>query len=192
MKKILLVLIMFCQLVFAQNLEEELNKNITVNFKNTPMSVVLKIMSANYSFNYVMTQVGGEKITVRITNTPLKNALNSILLPLGYHYFTQDNLVIIKKIEDTHSNELGVFIYKCKYRNNKELIKIISSSLSPLGTISDYEEKAATSKGMSKRNNLLIVKDIEYKINSIKKILEQYDIPVKQLLIEVKLVERTL
>ena len=192
MKKILLVLLISCQLVFSQNLEDELNKNVSVNFKSTPMTVVLKIMSSNYGFNYVMSQVGGEKVTVSITNVPLKNALNSMLLPLGYHYFVQDGLVIIKKIENTHSGELGVFIYKCKYRDNKQLIKMVSSSLSPVGSIAEYEEKSSTSKEMNQRSNLLIVKDIQYRIDKIKEILEEYDKPVQQLLIEVKLVERVL
>ncbi len=190
MKKIVVIAVLLFNMLFAQGVDEALNRSVTLSYKDTPLSVVFKIMSKTYKFDYVITQVGTERVSVNITNIPLKDALNAILLPLGYHYFVQNDLVIIKKIEDTASGELQTFVYKCKYKSADYLRSIIVSALSPSGQVGELESKKTTANKQFSRKQILVIKDVGFKIAEVKQILEQLDVKEKQILIEVKLVER--
>ena len=192
MKKHLIIfcLVFIAQLGLSQDLEKQLDQKVTVSYKNTPINVIFKIMSTSYNFNYVITQVGDERVTVNITNAPLKEALNAILLPLGYHYFIQDNMVIIKKIEDSASSELNTYVYKCKYKSAEKMIEVVKQALSPAGLVITPEGESQDKERISPRISLLVIKDVDYKIDEILKILEVIDIKEPQILIEIKLVER--
>jgi type IV pilus assembly protein PilQ len=187
------------QMVFAQGIESQLNRPVTLSYNETPLNVLLRIMAKNYNFNYVISDVGTERVSVKVVNVPLKQALNAILLPIGYHYFVQDSIIVIKQIAASPSDELESFVYICKHRSADYLLGYISPMLSEQGKVVEMGEVKKGEQDQQFRqltlkpnHQVLLIRDIHNRIRDIQKLLQKVDIPVQQIAIEVKLVERLL
>ena len=60
----------------------------------------------------------GQKITANLENVSVKAALDVILKPNGYSYFTQENIIIVKGADNQIKRELETLILKLKYINS--------------------------------------------------------------------------
>ncbi|GAB4170453.1 MAG: hypothetical protein Kow00108_04550 [Calditrichia bacterium] len=195
--KFIILVVLFWNLLFGQGLEDKLARPVTLSYKDTPIHLLFRIMSKNYDFNYVISDIGDERVTVNVINVPLRQALNAILLPLGYHYFEQDSVLVIKSIGKSPSNELQSFVYRCKYKTANYLLNYIRPLLSENGSLIELGEidKVAQDEtlGLTKiqaRTQMLLIRDIDNRIQDVIRVLNEIDKPEKQILIEVKLIER--
>lgn len=184
-------------LSFGQGLQESLNRPVTLNYTDTPIKILFRIMSKSYNFNYVIGDLGEERVTINMVNTPLRDALNAILLPFGYHYFVQDSILVIKSISKSPTSELASFVYQCRYKSANYLSEYIRPALSENGQIVELKEVQKVQEDNKPKDvqlkpmeQMLLVRDIPARIHEIDQLLKKLDVPSRQILIEVKLIER--
>jgi type IV pilus assembly protein PilQ len=163
-------------------LEQRMQKKISVDFRNTPIEDVLRIMADQADIDIVKSPTVTGNVTATLTNVPLEEALNNILAAHGYGYVTGQNMIRIAPLaEITEKSEmLTSRIYRITYANVEDVEKALKKFLSPRGSLS-------SNPGTSN----IIVTDTESKIKAIDTFIEEIDRITPQILVEARIYDIT-
>ncbi len=148
-----------------QKAEKRIQKRISVEFKNTPIEDVIRILADQADIDIIKSPaVTGTRVTVRITDVPLEEALNNILAAYGYSYVLSGNTIrVITAAEKTERPEiLQTKTYEIVYADVREVIKALDKFKSKQGTVASIE-------------NTIIVMDTESKIENITALIKKVD-----------------
>jgi len=163
-------------------LEQQMRKRISVNFSNTPIDDVLRIIADQANMNIIKSPKVVGDVTATLTDVPLEEVLNNILTSHGYGYVVDKNMIRVAPIEDiaTVDEMLTSRIYRIYYADVTEVEKALSKFISQRGSLSS---SPATSN--------IIVTDTETKIKAIDKFIEEIDRITPQILVEVRIYDIT-
>lgn len=165
---------------------------ISIDFQDISVREVTRILSKYTDFNLVTTDSVQGNITISLENVPFEHALDIILQSKGLGKKIVDNIIYIApsseilKIEEdklearnkiANLAELKSQFFQIKYAKADAMNKIVEALISERGRII-----------IDERTNTLIVKDIEDNIEQIDKTIKKLDIPVRQVLIEARIV----
>jgi len=164
------------------SLEQRMQKKISVDFRNTPIEDVIRIMADQADIDIVKSPTVTGNVTATLTNIPLEEALNNILAAHGYGYVTSQNLIRIAPLtEISEKNEmLTNRIYRITYARAEEVEKALKKFLSPRGSLS-------SNPGTSN----IIVTDTESKIKAIDTFIKEIDRITPQILVEARIYDIT-
>ncbi|MBF0595305.1 MAG: hypothetical protein HQL22_10110, partial [Candidatus Omnitrophica bacterium] len=169
----------------------EYSKRITIDLKDAGLKDILKIFSKQMGANFIFEKnVPDDKITVLLNDVPVEQALKKVLAScdLTFTYDRDMNLITIKTIDkekDAASN-LITRVYPLKYAS------LDSSKVRPGGTFSASLQMALSPKGKiadESRTNSIIVTDVKEQFPEIERMLAKLDVPVRQVLIQVELLD---
>ncbi|NOX88120.1 MAG: hypothetical protein GXO77_03775 [Calditrichaeota bacterium] len=186
--QIFLILVISASFSRAGDIDRILEQRVSPTFLGVKLNDALRLFAQQNHFNYVFTGNGKEIINIRLTNIPLKSALEYMLKPNGYHYIIKGDVMIIKPLKQNMYGELVTQIYHLQYVDALKIKNTITTFLSPKGKI----EVLLTDRQGDKdedRSNILIVSDLKENLEIINKIIEKLDQPSKQIQIEVRLIE---
>ncbi len=174
------LIIFFVFLIFVNfSYAMDLNKSISLNFKNAEIKDVITAIAKEANINIVIANNISGTVSIYLDNVTLKNALKNITKSNGLSYSIEDDLIYIDKSDAIKSKEdTENYFYKPVNIDIGELAGILKNYLSESGKI--VEDKSG---------GLLIITDTSSKVNEIKEIVKQLDIPVKQIHIRTKIVE---
>jgi len=163
-------------------LEQQMRKRISVNFSNTPIDDVIRIIADQANMNIIKSPKVVGDMTATLTDVPLEEVLNNILTSHGYGYVLDKNMIRVAPIEDiaTVDERLTSRIYRIYYADVTEVEKALSKFISQRGSLSS---SPATSN--------IIVTDTETKIKAIDKFIEEIDRITPQILVEVRIYDIT-
>lgn len=190
--------------------------NITMDFKNTDINNVLRILSYKSGINIVAGEDVQGTITIKLTDVPWEKALDVILKTYGFGYerdgniitvTTLENLVTRKKteLELTQVQPVITKTFTLKFLDAADVKSVLESQLSPRGKITVLEmtgqvgwefggeelgkRKRLEEGGRVSRSNVLVLSDIPPYIEKIEKVIKELDVEPKQILIEARLME---
>src|SRR6202453_2638807 len=180
--------------------KEYTGERLTLNFQDIDVRSVLQLLADTSGQNIVVSDSVTGNLTLRLQNVPWDQALDIVLRTKGLDKRRQDNVIIIgptaelasrekaelaahKEVQDlspTHTEFLQV-----NYAKVTDLAKLIktgsggsaNSMLSPRGSLS-----------IDERTNTLLVQDTADKLADIRRMVQVLDVPVKQVLIEARIV----
>ncbi len=184
----ILLIFLFSFSIFAGDIEKVLDQHVSPTFIGVKLRDALRLFAQQNHFNYVFSGPGTEVINIRLTNVPLRTALEYMLKPNGYHYIIKDGVMVIKPLQQSMYGELSTKIYHLQYVDALKIKNTIESFLSSKGKIEALLADKTSSDEMD-RSNILIVSDLEENLAIIDKIIEELDKPVKQVQIEIRLIE---
>ena len=186
---------------------------IDLNFQDIQIRDVLQIVADFKSINLVVTDSVKGAISLNLKNVPWDQALDTILKSKGLGMRKQGNILLIAPLEELSDREareiedlkqlqalalLETYIARVKYADVNSISKFFeTSSDTTSGRINDDgTNSGGTSTLMSdrgsviidQRTNTIILTDVPDKIDAFKRMLNQIDIPVKQVLIEARIV----
>jgi len=163
-------------------LEQRMQKKISVDFKETPIDDVIRIMAEQADVDVVKSPKVIGTVTAKLSNVPLEDALRNILASQGYDYVMSKNIVRVAPAgEITQEAEKVVNkIYRITYADIKEVEKSLTKFISQRGSIS-------TNAGTSN----VIVTDTESKIKAIDTFIEEIDRITPQILVEARIYDIT-
>lgn len=171
-------------------------KAISLNFQDIPVRTVLQLIADFNGFNLVITDSVSGNITLRLDDVPWEQALDIILKVKGLGKRMDGNVLMIapavelaatereqleseKEVADL-ANLYAEFI-QINYAKATDIAAMLSggnaSLLSERGTVS-----------VDARTNTLLIKDTAVVIDSVKDMIEILDIPVRQVVIEARMV----
>lgn len=163
-------------------LEQRMQKRISVDFRDTPIDDVVRIMAEQADVDVVKSPKVTGTVTAKLTNVPLEEALRNILAANGYDYVMSKNMIRVAPAAEItqEAEKLVNKIYRITYADIKEVEKALSKFISQRGSIS-------TNSGTSN----IIVTDTESKIKAIDTFIEEIDRITPQILVEARIYDIT-
>ncbi len=171
-------------------------KALSLNFQSIPVRTVLQIIADYNNFNLVTSDTVEGDITLRLDDVPWDQALDLILQTKGLDKRIEGNILMVAPAEE-------IAIRESQQLKNKQEVKELAPLYSEFLQINyakanDIAEllKGADSSLLSsrgsvavdERTNTLLVKDTADSLQSISRLVEVLDVPIRQVLIESRMV----
>ena len=171
-------------------------ERLSLNFQDIEVRAVLQLLADFTGLNMVVSDTVAGRITLRLQNVPWDQAMDIILKTKGLSQRRTDNVVLIAPTEEIAAREklelesqqqieelapLRSELIQVNYAKAAEFAALLKSSENTL--ISDRG-----SVSIDERTNTLLVQDTAAKLNEIRALLLDLDIPVRQVLIESRIV----
>jgi type IV pilus assembly protein PilQ len=173
----------------ATNVQEEkpqyTGERLTLNFQEIETRAVLQLLADASGQNIVVSDSVNGNVTLRLQNVPWDQALDIVLRTKGLDKRRQDNVIIVAPQEELAAREKADLAAKkdiqvnyAKAAEMAALIKTQSGSLlSPRGSVA-----------VDERTNTLLLQDTAERLSDIRRLVATLDIPVRQVLIESRIV----
>jgi type IV pilus assembly protein PilQ len=171
-------------------------KAISLNFQDIPVRTVLQLIADFNGFNLVITDSVSGNITLRLDDVPWEQALDIILKVKGLGKRMDGNVLMIAPASELASKEreqleseqkvaelapLYSEFIQINYAKAQDIVTMLSS-----GSASLLSERGSAS--VDERTNTVLIKDTADVIDSVKEMIEVLDIPVRQVVIEARMV----
>jgi len=164
-------------LLFGFNLYAADDK-ISVNFKDADIRTVISSIAKTKSLNVIIPPSISGKVSIYLKDVTFEDAMKNISQSAGIGYKIDNNILYVNKIGEGGFGESEDFFYYPRYINLQKLSEILKNYVSPNAKIVIDDTSGA-----------LIITDSKTKINKLKEIIDKVDKPLKQVLIEAKIVE---
>ena len=171
-------------------------ERLTLNFQEIETRAVLQLLADASGQNIVVSDSVTGNVTLRLQNVPWDQALDIVLRTKGLDKRKQDNVIIVAPQEELAAREKADLAAKkdiqelaplrseylqvnyAKAADMAALIKTQSGSLlSPRGSVA-----------VDERTNTLLLQDTSDRLGDIRRLVATLDIPVRQVLIEARIV----
>lgn len=187
-------------------------ERLTLNFQNIEVRSVLQIIAEFTSLNLVASDTVTGSITLRLDNVPWDQALEIILKAKGLDKRQEGNVLMVAPAAEIAEQErlqveankqlqelapLETAFVRIKYADAGEIFELFTASSTETGQSgAGGREGNATNTILSERGsaivdertNTIILTDTEEKINEFKRLISEIDVPIKQVLIEARIV----
>jgi len=178
-------------------------ERLSLNFQDIPVRAVLQLIADFTGLNVVVSDSVDGNLTLRLKNVPWDQALDIILKAKGLSKRESGNVMLIAPSEEIAAQEkidleaLAQVSELAPVRS--AFFEINFAKVTDLASLFQGGEEDGTlnllsprgSVIMDERTNTLIVKDTDSVISEIRRTLAKLDIPVRQVLIESRIVIAT-
>nr|WP_239552824.1 type IV pilus secretin PilQ [Oceanisphaera litoralis] len=171
-------------------------KPISMNFQDIPVRTVLQLIADFNNFNLVTTDSVQGNLTLRLDGVPWEQALDTILQVRGLDKRLDGNILLVapaaelaqqeqQQLENRQAKEvlapLVTEMLQVNYAKAVDVVALLTNESTGLLT----ERGAIAVDG---RTNMLVIKDTRQSIDNIRRMLSLLDIPIKQVVIEARMV----
>jgi type IV pilus assembly protein PilQ len=171
-------------------------ERLTLNFQEIETRAVLQLLADASGQNIVVSDSVTGNVTLRLQNVPWDQALDIVLRTKGLDKRKQDNVIIVAPQEELASREKADLAAK---KDLQELAPLRSDYLQVnYAKAKDMEALIKTQGGtllsnrgsvsVDERTNTLLLQDTADRIADIRRLVATLDIPVRQVLIEARIV----
>lgn len=184
------------ELVETRRKETYEGERLSLNFQNIEVRSVLQLIADFTGLNLVVSDSVGGALTLRLKNVPWDQALDIILKTKGLGMRENGNVLYIAPNEEIAAREklelesqqqveelapLRSEFLEINYAKAADLAALLKDSNNTL-----LSERGQVS--VDERTNTLLIQDTALKLNEIRRLIDRLDIPVKQVLIESRIV----
>ncbi len=187
-------------------------ERLTLNFQNIEVRSVLQIIAEFTSLNLVASDTVTGSITLRLDNVPWDQALEIILKAKGLDKRQEGNVLMVAPSAEIAEQErlqveankqlqelapLDTAFVRIKYADAREVFELFTATRTEAGQAGGGgRDGNATNTILSERGsaivdertNTIILTDTEDKINEFRRLIGEIDVPIKQVLIEARIV----
>lgn len=176
-------------------------EKLSLNFQDIEVRSVLQLIADFTDLNLVASDTVKGKITLRLQNVPWDQALDLILKTKGLDKRKVGNVLLVAPADEIAAREeqelksqkqmaelapLRTQYMTVNYAKAEDLQKLITAQSGGKGSSSLLSARGSVA--VDKRTNTLIVQDTAAKIDNIRGLLKKLDVPVRQVLIEARVV----
>ena len=173
-------------------------EKLTLNFQDIETRAVLQLLADVSGRNIVVSDTVQGNVTLRLQGVPWDQALDIVLATKGLDMRENGNVIIVAPSEEIAARELADLesrkeikelepmlaeYLQVNYAKASDLADLISGGNGGKTLLSDRG-----SVGIDERTNTLLLQDTVDRIASIRKLVATLDIPVRQVLIESRIV----
>jgi type IV pilus assembly protein PilQ len=174
-------------------------EKLSLNFQDIEIRSVLQLIADFTDLNLVASDTVSGRITLRLKKVPWDQALDIIMKTKGLDKRTVGNVLMVAPASELAAREklelesrqqiselapLRTEFIEVRYANAQEIYSLFEQS-------SGEGDGVITSRGsviVDERTNAIILTETTERINDFRSVLEQLDVPVKQVLIEARIV----
>jgi type IV pilus assembly protein PilQ len=177
--------------------KEYVGDRLTLNFQDIDARAVLQLLADISGRNIVVSDTVAGNVTLRLQNVPWDQAMDIVLATKGLDMRENGNVIIVAPAEEIAAREkadlesrqeikelepLFSEFLQVNYAKASDIARLIgeggeNSLLGQRGTVA-----------IDDRTNTLLLKDTADHINDIRRLVARLDIPVRQVLIESRIV----
>ncbi|MBI2312851.1 MAG: type IV pilus secretin PilQ [Betaproteobacteria bacterium] len=172
-------------------------EKLSLNFQNVEVRAVLQVIADFTGLNIITSDTVGGNLTLRLKDVPWDQALDIILQAKGLDMRKTGNVVLIAPRDEIATKEKILLearqqisdleptrteAIQLNYQKADEVRKILS----------DPTQKLLSKRGsvvVDTRTNTLFVQDNSTRLEEIRKLIKKIDVPVRQVMIEARIVE---
>lgn len=205
---------------FKQQVEKEdknafKGKPLSLNFQNMDIRGILQVIADFTNLNIMASDSVQGNLSLRLKDVPWDQALNLVLESKNLTQIKEGNVVWIataQEISDKNKSKLEIKnqlneleplklkFFQLNHYNAKEMKSVLEGKAGGTATDSSNKDDKGNAKiflstrgsiGLDIRNNTIFVQDTEDRVQAIESIIKKLDAPVRQVLIEAKLVIAT-
>ena len=173
-------------------------EKLSLNFQDIEIRSVLQLIADFTDLNLVASDTVGGRITLRLKNVPWDQALEIIMKTKGLDKREVGNVLMVAPAAELSAREklelesrqqiselapLRTEFIEVKYASASEIFNLFQGSGDTEGVLS-----ARGSVIVDERTNSIILTETTDKINEFRSVLEKLDVPVRQVLIEARIV----
>jgi type IV pilus assembly protein PilQ len=171
-------------------------RKVTLEFADAEVRKIFQLLSEVSNKNFVLGDDVTGTISIKLVNVPWDQALDIILDTKGLDKREDGNIIIIKgkgKFKSQADEDLE--LKKAQAKAIELKTEIYNINYSDIGAIVAQLDKLKTPDRGSitpdARTNKIIVKDIPQTLDDMRRLINQLDVPEKQVMIEARIVEAT-
>jgi type IV pilus assembly protein PilQ len=182
----------------ADEKKEYTGERLTLNFQDIDVRSVLQLLADTSGQNIVVSDSVTGNLTLRLQNVPWDQALDIVLRTKGLDKRRQDNVIIIGPTAELASREKAELAARKEVQElsptRTEFMQVNYAKVSDLAKLirtanaKDSMLSARGSLSIDERTNTLLVQDTADKLADIRRLVQTLDVPVKQVLIEARIV----
>jgi type IV pilus assembly protein PilQ len=177
--------------------KEYTGQRLTLNFQDIETRAVLQLLAEVSGLNMVVSDTVTGNVTLRLRNVPWDQALDIVLATRGLDSRKIDNVIMVAPADEIAARErrdlearqqlqeltpLRSDYIQVNYAKASELAALIQTG----GENSLLSDRGSVS--IDERTNTLLVYDTAERLADIRELVQTLDIPVKQVLIESRIV----
>jgi type IV pilus assembly protein PilQ len=171
-------------------------EKLSLNFQNVEVRAVLQVIADFTGLNIITSDTVGGNLTLRLKDVPWDQALDIILQAKGLSKRKNGNVVLIAPTDELAAKEklaleasaaitdlepVRTESFALSYAKAEDLQKLLSSK----------DQKILSKRGsasIDERTNTLFVQDTGGRLDEARRLVQQLDVPVRQVLIEARIV----
>ena len=172
---------------------------LTLNFQNVEIRNVLQVIADFTGLNIIAADTVNGSITLRLKDVPWDQALDIILQTRNLSMRRDGNVVLISPAEELAAKEKAALevvnargelepvhteIIQLNYQRAEDVQKLVA----------DEKQRLLSKRGSASvdgRTNSLFVRDTDARLEEIRRLISKIDIPVRQVMIEARIVIAT-
>ena len=182
-------------------------EKLSLNFQNIEVRSVLQVIADFTGLNIITSDSVTGNLTLRLKDVPWDQAMDIIMKNKGLTMRKTGNVILVAPAEEVAAKDkaqleamqaiddlepLRTEVFTLKYQKAEAFKEILTGSKSSGGAGGTGQNKSILSKRgtavMDPRTNTLFIQDTEKKLAEIQEIINKTDIPVRQVMIESRLV----
>ena len=172
-------------------------ERLTLNFQDIETRAVLQLLADVSGRNVVVSDTVQGNVTLRLQNVPWDQALDIVLAAKGLDMRENGNVIIVAPAEEIAARELADLESRQEIQSleplQTEYLQVNYAKASDLAVLIQGQGGNALlsergSVGIDERTNTLLLQDTGGRISDIRRLVSTLDIPVRQVLIESRIV----
>ncbi|NIF17545.1 secretin N-terminal domain-containing protein [Pantoea sp. Cy-639] len=178
---------------------EPVREPISLNFQDVEVRAVLQVMADYAGINLVASDSVQGRVTLRLEDVPWDQALDLVLLGRGLGRRQEGNVLRVAPLAELGESSLAERLPQVQDARpeplQRELIAIHHAKASELAELllaSLVDEDGPSrrgSLGVDERTNTLVLAQPAARLAELRKLVTQLDVPVRQVMIEARIVE---
>ena len=174
-------------------------EKLTLNFQKIDVREALNVIADFTDLNMVISDTVNGNITLRLKDVPWDQAFDIIMQSRGLDMRKNGNVVQVaprdeiaakEKIDLTARQEIGDLedvrteSFVVSYQKGEDIVKLLSNE----------KQRMLSKRGsavVDQRTNTVFVQDTANHLDEVRKLIKQIDVPVRQVMIEARIVEAT-
>jgi type IV pilus assembly protein PilQ len=171
-------------------------ERLTLNFQEIETRAVLQLLADASGQNIVVSDSVTGNVTLRLQNVPWDQALDIVLRTKGLDKRKQDNVIIVAPQEELASREKADLAAKKDIQElaplRSEYLQVNYAKASDMASLIKSQGGSLLSNrgsvAVDERTNTLLLQDTSDRLADIRRLVATLDIPVRQVLIEARIV----
>ena len=184
------------EVIEARRRETYEGERLSLNFQNIEVRSVLQLIADFTGLNLVVSDSVGGSLTLRLKNVPWDQALDIILKTKGLGMRENGNVIYVAPNEEIAAREKLELESQQQVEElaplRSEFMEINYARAADIAALlKDADNTLLSERGqvsVDERTNTLLIQDTAFKLNEIRRLVDRLDIPVKQVLIESRIV----
>jgi type IV pilus assembly protein PilQ len=171
-------------------------ERLTLNFQEIETRAVLQLLADASGQNIVVSDSVNGNVTLRLQNVPWDQALDIVLRTKGLDKRRQDNVIIVAPQEELAAREKADLAAKKDIQElaplRAEYLQVNYAKAADMAALIKTQSGSLLSNrgsvAVDERTNTLLLQDTADRLGDIRRLVATLDIPVRQVLIESRIV----